>query len=169
MGLRIEPLGKHHDRATFSSGQPDIDDWFQRRAGQDERRNIARVFVAVDDELGLVGFYSLSSFSLAMSDIPADLACKLPRYDTVPAALIGRLARDARVRGRGVGDLLLADAIRRTIGTARSLAIYVIVVDAKNERAVRFYRRYGFRPFPLNPSRLFLLTATAIAALEKSR
>jgi hypothetical protein len=77
--VRIEPLGKQHDRVRFSSGQPDIDDWFRRRAGQDERRNVARVFVAVADGLGVIGFYSLSSYTLALDELPSDLARKLPR------------------------------------------------------------------------------------------
>lgn len=168
MSLRIEPLAKHHDRATFSSGQPDIDDWFRRRAGQDERRNVARVFVVADDELGIVGFYSLSSYTLALDDLPEDLARKLPRYDAIPAARIGRLARDVRVRGQGVGELLLADAVRRILGAARSVAVFAIVVDAKGDPAAAFYRRFGFQPFPLRPRRLFLLTSTALAALDRS-
>lgn len=168
MILRIEPLGKQHDRATFSSGQPDIDDWFRRRASQDERRNVARVFVAVDDDLGVVGFYSLSTYTLALNDLPAELARKLPRYDAIPAARIGRLARDERVRGRGVGELLLADAVRRILGAASSVAVFAIVVDAKNDTAVAFYRRFGFQPFPLQPRRLFLLASTALAALDRS-
>jgi len=166
--VRIEPLGKQHDRAKFSSGQADIDDWFRRRASQDERRDIARVFVALDDELGIVGFYSLSSYSLALDDLPADMARKLPRYDAIPAARIGRLARDGRVRGQGVGELLLADAVRRILGAARSVAVFAIVVDAKDDRAAAFYRRFGFQPFPLQPSRLFLLTSTALAALDRA-
>jgi ribosomal protein S18 acetylase RimI-like enzyme len=167
LGVVIEALGKRHDRAAFSCGEPDLDDWFRRRAGQDERRNLARVFVAVDEELGPIGFYSLNSFTLAIPDFPEEIARKLPRYDAIPAALIGRLARDLRVRGRGVGELLLADAVRRILGAAQSLAIFAIVVDAKDERAFEFYRTFGFEPFPLRPKRLFLLTATAVAGLEK--
>jgi GNAT superfamily N-acetyltransferase len=166
--VRIEPLGKQHDRARFSSGQPDIDDWFRRRASQDERRNVVRVFVAANDELGIIGFYSLSSYTLALEDLPADLARKLPRYDAIPAARIGRLGRDQRVRGQGVGELLLADAVRRILGAARSVAVFAIVVDAKDDTAAAFYRRFGFQPFPLQPSRLFLLTSTALAALDRS-
>jgi ribosomal protein S18 acetylase RimI-like enzyme len=165
--VRIEALGKQHDRATFSSGQPDIDDWFRRRASQDERRNLARVFVATDDELGIIGFYSLSSYTLALDDLPEDLARKLPRYDAMPAARIGRLARAQRVRGQGMGELLLADAVRRILGAARSVAVFAIVVDAKDDTAATFYRRFGFQSFPLQPSRLFLLTSTALAALDR--
>jgi len=166
--VRIDPLGKQHDRATFSSGQPDIDDWFRRRASQDERRNVARVFVAADDELGIIGFYSLSSYTLTLHDLPEDLARKLPRYDAIPAARIGRLGRDQRVRGQGMGELLLADAVRRILGAARSVAVFAIVVDAKDDTAAAFYRRFGFQPFPLHPRRLFLLTSTALAALDRS-
>lgn len=164
MGLVIEPLGKH-DRSKFSCGQPDLDSWFRLRASQDEKRNIARVFVAVDADLGVVGFYSLSSLSLSLENLPEEVARKLPRYDAIPAALIGRLARDERVRGQGVGELLLADAIYRILGAGRSLAVFAIVVDAKDERAVDFYKAFGFRPFPLRPRRLFLLTSTAAAGL----
>ena len=158
MIVGIEPLGKQHNRATFTSGQPAIDDWFRRRASQDERRNVARIFVALDHE-GIVGFYSLSSYTLALDDLPADLARRLPRYDAVPAARIGRLARDERVRGQGVGELLLADAVRRILGAARSVAVFAIVVDAKDDNAVGFYRRFGFQPFPLQPRRLFPSTS----------
>lgn len=165
MGVVIEPLGKQHDRTSFSCGQPELDDWFRRRAGQDEKRNVARVFVAVENELGVVGFYSLSSFTLALEDLPEGIARKLPRYDAIPAALIGRLARDQRARGRGVGELLLADAVRRILGAGRSLAVFAIIVDAKDERGISFYEDFGFRRFPNRPKRLFLLTSTAVTAV----
>ena len=167
MDVVLEPLGKQHDRSKFSCGQAELDDWFWRRAGQDERRNVARVFVAVDSELGVVGFYSLSSFKLEFDDLPEELARKLPRYDGVPAALIGRLARDIRVRGKGVGELLVADAVRRILSAAQSLAVFAIMVDAKDERARAFYEGFGFRRFPLRPNRLFLLASSAATALER--
>ncbi len=166
MVVRIEPLGKHHDRAAFASGEPLLDDWFRQRATQDDKRNVARIFVAVDDE-GIAGFYSLSAFTLSLTDIPEELTRKLPRYDAIPAGLIGRLARDARVRGQGIGALLLADAIKRILGAGRTLAVFAIVVDAKDDRAVAFYKRYGFRSFPLRPKRLFLLASTAATGLQK--
>jgi GNAT superfamily N-acetyltransferase len=160
----IEALGKQHDRAQFSCGNPALDGWFRHRASQDEKRNIARVFVACDDALGILGFYSLSAFTLAIEDVPEVVARKLPRYDVIPAALIGRLARDERARGRGVGELLLADAVRRILTAGRSLAVFAIVVDAKDERGVAFYESFGFQPFPTRPRRLFLPTSTAAQA-----
>lgn len=168
MPFVIEPLGNHHDRTAFSCGQADLDDWFQRRATQDERRNSARVFVASDDSLGVVGFYSLSSFTLTLTDLPDEIARKLPRHAAIPAALIGRLARDLRVRGRGIGELLLADALRRILAAASTLAVFAIVVDAKDATATAFYEGFGFRAFPPRPNRLFLLTSSVAAALANS-
>jgi len=163
----IEPLGKH-DRADFSCGAASPDDWFRQRASQDERRNIARVFVAVNGDGRVVGFYSLSSFTITLTDLPPEQAKRLPRYDAIPAALIGRLARDLKVRGEGVGDLLLADAIRRVLDASRSLAIFAIVVDAIDERAAAFYRDFGFLPFPTRPLRLFMPASDAAEAAARA-
>ena len=163
----IEPLGKH-DRAAFSCGVASLDDWFRLRAGQDEKRNVARVFVAIDDQGGIVGFYSLSSFTLTIADLPPDYAKRLPRYDAIPAALVGRLARDEKVRGEGIGELLLADAVRRVIGAARSLAIFAIVVEATDENAAAFYRDFGFMPFPNRPLRLFMPASEAAEAVSRA-
>jgi len=163
----IEPLGKH-DRAAFSCGVAALDDWFRLRAGQDEKRNVARVFVAIDDQGRIVGFYSLSSFTLAIADLPAEHAKRLPRYDAIPAALIGRVARDENVRGQGVGELLLADAVRRVIGVARSLAVFAIVVEAADEKAAVFYRDFGFVPFPNRPLRLFMPASEAMEAVSRA-
>jgi ribosomal protein S18 acetylase RimI-like enzyme len=168
LAITIEPLGRQHDRAAFSSGQPSLDDWFRRRASQDEKRNVARVFVALDDKRGVIGFYSLSSFTLALDELPEPMARKLPRYDAIPAALIGRLARDEQVRGQGIGELLLADAVRRILGASRSLAVFAIVVDAIDDRAVTFYEKFGFRRFPTRPGRLFLLASTAAEAFVRA-
>lgn len=167
MVFAIVPSQKGHDRKPFGCGEPDLDAWFHHRAFQDSKRNIARIFVAVDEALGVAGFYSLSSFTLSIEDLPEAVGRKLPRYEAIPAALIGRLARDVRVRGQGIGALLLADAVRRTLAASQSLAVFAILVDAKDARASAFYEGFGFRPFPLHPRRLFLLTATAAAAFEK--
>ena len=163
----IEPLGRH-DRTAFSCGVAALDDWFRLRAGQDEKRNVARIFVAIDDQRGIVGFYSLSSFTFTIADLPPEHVKRLPRYDVIPAALIGRLARDERVRGEGVGGLLLADAVRRVIGASRSLAVFAIVVEAMDEKAAAFYRAFGFAPFPNRPLRLFMPASAAAEAISRA-
>jgi len=166
--LSFVPLTREHDRSGFRCGVAELEEWFRRRAGQDVRRNVARVFVALD-ESGIVGFYSLSAFTLSLDEVPEDLAAKLPRYDRIPAALIGRLARDERRRGEGIGELLVADALRRVLSAAEEIAVFAIIVEAKGDAASAFYRTLSFIAFPNDPRRLFMLTSTAAAAAYSAR
>ncbi len=163
--MRFEPLNRRHDRDAFASGVRALDEWFRTRATQDQRRHVAQVFVALDEQ-GIVGFYSLSMFTLVLDSLPEDLARKLPKYDAIPAALIGRLARHQRAKGSGVGGLLVADAVKRVLAAAESVAAYAIVVDAMDDRGRGFYELHGFISLPSRPNRLFLLTETATEALK---
>ena len=159
---RIEALGRHHDRASFSSGVEALDTYIVRQASQDARRNLAAPFVLVAPDGKLAGYYTLSSTSVALADLPAATRRKLPRYPDVPATLLGRLAVDRGYRGRGYGRLLLADAVLR--GLSSEIASFAIIVDAKNDEARRFYLRESFLSFPDQPGRLFLPMA-AVAKL----
>ena len=154
--LVIEPLGPQHDRSVFSCGEPALDNYLRRRASQDARRLVARVFVALGDAPGeIAGYYTLSAASFEKDEMPADLSKRLPHYP-VPAAVVGRLAIDRDHQGRGLGETLLLDAIRRVVRASAAIAVYAVIVDAKNDRARAFYERYGFRPFASLPRRLFL-------------
>ena len=154
--LTVEPLGPHHDRASFSCGEPSLDRYIRRQASQDARRRVARVFVAPGDAPGrIAGYYTLSAASFERDELPAEIAGRLPHYP-VPAAVIGRLAVDLRSQGSGLGEFLLLDAIRRVVRAGDTLGVYAVVVDALDERAGAFYQRYGFMPFPSRPLRLFL-------------
>jgi GNAT superfamily N-acetyltransferase len=103
----------------------------------------------------VLGFYTLRALAIDVSSLPEGPARKLPRHP-VPAALIGRLAVDRSARGQGLGRLLLADAIQRTLGASEQVAIHALVVDAKNEAARRFHRTHDLLPLPDQPMRLFL-------------
>lgn len=154
--LIIEPLGSHHDRTVFSCGEPALDFYLQRQASQDIRRHVAQVFVALGDGPGkIAGYYSLSAASFEKDELPQALAKRLPHYP-VPAAILGRLAVDHACQGRGLGEILLLDAIRRVVRASATLMVYAVIVDAKNDRAVAFYERYGFRAFASEQRRLFL-------------
>jgi GNAT superfamily N-acetyltransferase len=156
----IELLGPHHDRAAFSCGEPVLDVYLQRQASQDIRRRVAQVFVALGDvPRKIAGYYSLSAASFEKDELPPTQAKRLPHYP-VPAAILGRLAVDRDHQGRGLGEILLLDAIHRVVRASATLAVYAIVVDAKNERAVAFHGRYGFRAFASAQRRLFLPLAT---------
>ena len=154
--LTVEPLGAHHDRASFSCGEPSLDRYIRRQARQDARRRVARVFVASGEPPGRVaGYYTLSAASFEKDDLPAEVARRLPHYP-VPAAVIGRLAVDLRSQGSGLGEVLLLDAIRRVVRAGDTIGVYAVVVDALHDRAGAFYERYGFLPFPSRPLRLYL-------------
>ena len=154
--LAIEPLGRQHDRSAFSCGQPALDTYLQRQATQDVRRSVAQIFVALGDTPNrIAGYYSLSAASFEKSELPAQLSKRLPHYP-VPAAVLGRLAVDQAHQGRGLGESLLLDAIRRVVRASETIAVYAIVVDAKNDRAKEFYERYGFVAFAGAPRRLYL-------------
>ena len=108
------------------------------------RRRIASCFVAVDTATDVVaGYYTLSATGVPLADFPADIQKRLPRYPTVPAALVGRLAVDLNYRGRGLGQTLMIDALRRAADTMA----FALVVDAKDSAAAAFYGHFGFIPF----------------------
>ena len=152
----IEPLSRRHDRAAFSSGLPELDHYLTRQAGQDVRRRIARVFVCTaGDADAVLGFYTLSALSIDLTSPPERRSRKLPRHP-VPCALVGRLAIDRSAHGRGLGRMLLADAVVRTVAASDTVAMHALIVDAANADAKRFYERFGFMPLTNDPMRLFL-------------
>lgn len=154
--LVIEPLGRTHDRTAFSCGTCALDTYLKRQAGQDVRRRIARVFVCTaENDDAVLGFYTLSALSIDLRSLPESSRRKLPRHP-IPCALIGRLAVDTSVHGQGVGRMLLADAIKRTVNASATLAIHAMIVDAKDNVAKRFYMNFGFIPLQDDRLRLFL-------------
>ena len=143
--LVIEPLGSVHNRQGFQCGVEALDNYLKKQAKQDVKRRISRVFVATTEvnPENIIGYYTLSTLSIELSHLPADLAHKLPRHP-IPAALIGRLACAIDVKGNGVGKMLLMDALKRTLAVSTEIAIYAMVVDAIDEQAAGFYKQYGF-------------------------
>ena len=162
---RIEALGRQHDRLVFSCGSDPLDQYLRTQAGQDARKGVAAPFVLCEGEShAVLGYYTLSSFAVSTTGLPEDLMRKLPRYPTTPATLIGRLARD--VGEPGMGGLLLADALKRILASASEVASALVVVEAKDLSAVRFYQKFGFILFQDCPRKLFL-PMRAIAAAGK--
>lgn len=162
--FRLEPLESRQDRSGFTCGQEPLDRYFQTQVTQDSRRRMATCFVAVEIETGTIAaFYTLASASIPLTDLPPDIVKKLPRYPSVPAVRIGRLAVDTRFQGSGLGGALLADALQRVLASAP--AAYALLADAKDEAAASFYRHHGFISFVSQPRILFLPVATAQRAL----
>jgi GNAT superfamily N-acetyltransferase len=152
----IRRLDKNHDRSAFDCGQPMLNEWLKDRAGQFDRRNLSRTFVATrPDEVLVVGYYAVSTHRVVYEALPAAEAKGLPRLD-VPVVLIGRLAVDHTVQGQGLGALLLVDALRRSLQISEQIGIRAVEVDALDDAARSFYLKFGFRSLLDDPRHLFL-------------
>ena len=156
--FRLTLLNATHDRAAFNSDSEPLNRYLREQVSQDVRRRVAACFVALADEQRIAGYYTLASASLLLSDLPTSVGKKLPRYPSVPAVRMGRLAVDQAFKGCGLGSALLADALDRA---ARSeIAAYAMMVDAKDNSAAAFYRHHGFIALPDSPRTLFLPLAS---------
>jgi GNAT superfamily N-acetyltransferase len=159
--FRIEPLGSRHDRSRFSSGSAPLDHYFREQASQDVKRRISSCFVAVGVETREVGgYYTLSAASIALAALASEVIKRLPRYPVVPAVLLGRLAVARNCQGKGLGGIVLVDALLRT--ARAELGVFAILVDAKDEAAGRFYQHYGFTALPGAERRLCLPIGLAL-------
>ena len=172
MAIRFEPLSKEHDRAGFRSASEALNKYLRELARKDAERGVGVAFVMIDDgsPKTIIGYYTLSSFSVELTSLPETLQKKLPRYPSVPATMLGRLARDERNPGTGV--TLLMDALVRAYQNSKNVASFAIVADAKDQKAVEFYLRHDFQI--LTPAaegkmaRVFIAMATVAALIERS-
>src|SRR6185437_14708456 len=154
--LIVEPLGSSHDRAAFSCGVSELDNYLKRQASQDHTRNLARTFVLIPTRGSreIMGYYSLSGYSLTFDALPPELSRKLPHSIPLPATLLGRLALREDLRGHGLGRLLLLYAMREVVRATRSVASLGLVVDAMTDELVAYYESNGFVPLMDRPRHL---------------
>ncbi|MBK8122196.1 MAG: GNAT family N-acetyltransferase [Dokdonella sp.] len=157
----LVPLDQAHDRTRFNSGSEALDRYFREQVTQDMRRRVAACFVALDGKQQIAGYYTLASASILLADLPASSGKKLPRYPTVPAVRMGRLAVDQAFKDRGLGGALLADALNRA--THSEIAAHALMVYAKDASAAAFYVHHGFIVLPNSPLTLFMPLATVLA------
>ncbi len=157
--FRIEALASRHERSGFDCGVEPLNRYFRQQVTQDIRRRVTACFVAVASDSGeLAGYYTLASASVDLSELPEDVAKRLPRYPTVPAVRMGRLAIARAFAGQGLGATLLADALARALRA--EIPAFALIVDAKDEQAAAFYRHHGFLALRSDPLALFLPLAT---------
>jgi len=164
--FHVARLDSEHERSTFHSGSEPLDSYFKHQVTQDVRRRVTACYVALTEHRRIAGYYTLASASFLLSDLPMALSKKLPRYPTVPAIRMGRLAVDEEFKGMGLGGALLADALTRSMSS--EIAAYALVVDAKDESAAAFYKHHGLLELPNQSLRLFLpfATVTGMASLK---
>ena len=154
--LHIQALTGSHDRANFDCGNPTLNEWLQSIAGQHQQKGVSKTFVAVLDEAptAILGYYALTVCEVRTVELPKAASKRLPR--ATPGIRLGRLAVDASTQGQGLGKLVLLNAINRSNKVSAEIGVHALFVDAIDENAAAFYRKYGFIPFPDQPLKLFL-------------
>jgi predicted GNAT family N-acyltransferase len=158
MALKISLLdSRTHIRSSFCCGEESLDTYLRNQASQDIKKRVSTVFVLIDDpKMDILGYYTLSSYTVDVGALEESFAKRLPRYPALPATLLGRLAVDNDQKGKRFGELLLIDALQKALDTAMQVASVAVIVKALNEKALSFYIKYGFRQFNQEPMKLYL-------------
>src|SRR5579872_844774 len=169
MDLIIEQLNTTlHDRKTFDCGVQELNIFLKQHANQNQIKNISKTYVSVvavsaDDRKKIYGYYTLSAGHIQCDQLPENIKSKLPKYP-IPIGRIGRLAVDKEYKGQGIGGFLLHDALTNVLNIADKIGIFAVVVDAKNEDAKSFYKKYGFIELQASTLTLFLTIDTIKSA-----
>ena len=140
------PLDRSFDRTTFDCGKPQLNEYLTKYALQNQKKRYAITFVATEgNSKQIAGYYCTSASTIEFTNIPDSLNKKLPRYPA-PVMLIGQLAVDRRMQGKGLCKVLLMHALSRAVRISSELGIFAVRVDAMDLEATNFYRKYGFIP-----------------------
>jgi hypothetical protein len=174
-GLTIEPFDpEKHDRAAFSCGVEQVDNFFRKTANKLAKAGNLRVYVMVSAEADVIGFYAINAHAVDYQELPKTYARSRPRHGSIPAAYISMIDVDQRYSGHGYGGDLLADALGRIAIVSESLGIAVVVLDVLDEgnpdliaRRKKLYEGCGFIAFTSDPLRMFLPLATIRKTLDE--
>jgi ribosomal protein S18 acetylase RimI-like enzyme len=170
MDLIIEQLNTRlHDRKFFDCGVAELNNFLKQHANQNQSKNISQTYVAVvavsaDIHKKIYGYYTLSAGHIECDQLPESSKSKLPKYP-IPIARIGRLAVDKNYKGQGIGGFLLHDALTNVLNIADKMGVFSVVVDAKNDDAKSFYKKYGFTELQESKLTLFLPISTIKSAI----
>ena len=168
---REEPIGRSHDRKAFDCGTPELNGYLRRHARQNHEGGGAKTFVAVAPAAPqtVLGYYSISPASIAFAKVPATLTRGLGRYE-VAVYRLARLAVSLPVQGQGLGGDLLLAAGTRALAVAAQVGGVALAIDAKDEKAARWYERFGAMPLlDSNPLSLILPLTTIMDALDAAQ
>ncbi len=161
---RFERLSSEHPTPSFGCGNDHLDSWLRTAAETADRAGTARVYVWLDDQHPVIGYFAILPHSIRREDVPSSLGRGAP--DAIPGFLLARLALSEDLHGDGLGGELLAGALETTLAAIRVGGGRLIVVDAVDDRAHGFYTHFGFRAVPANPNRLVMKASTAAASLS---
>jgi predicted N-acetyltransferase YhbS len=162
--VEIVAFSREFDRSRFRCGKPDLDDWLKTKAGQQDRTNNTRTFLAVEESSRVIGYYATTAYRLGL-DEAAQMYGLGKRAYPIPAVLLARLAVDEEYQGKGVGESLLVHALTEIARASRSVGFEVVVVHAIDRDAVTFYARSGFTRFEDHELHLFMPVKNLLATL----
>ena len=165
-GFRLERLRREHPRSRFRSGDQKVDQWLATKAWQHQEKHLSVTKVLLEDSGVIAGYYTLATGQVDFGDLPAEAAKRLPRR-ALPVAVLAWLGVSADHQGKGLGRLLLAQALRDCYEAGETFAFVAIVLDCTSDRALSFYQHWDFEPLPGHPYRLFL-SAKRLKAMMKT-
>jgi GNAT superfamily N-acetyltransferase len=153
--LHIEKLHRTHNVEQFTCGQPELDRFLIRHALQAQQSNSSQTYVAVSGD-EVVGFYTIVAGEVQHAQAPERIVKGMSRHP-IPLLVLARFAVHVNAQGRGIGSGLLLDALGRTLQVADVIGVRALAVHAKDDRAVAFYRHFGFAPSPTDTRHLFMI------------
>jgi predicted GNAT family N-acyltransferase len=158
MALQIELFdSRRHIRTNLYCGKSSSDEYIRERASQDLKKRVSTVFVLIDaPETNVLAYYTLSSYTVNITALDESFVKRLPRYPLLPATLLGRLAVDSDQKGKRFGQLLLLDALKKSLDTSKKVASVAVIAEALDEQASDFYLKYGFQQFVHETMKLYL-------------
>lgn len=144
-----EPLNSNHKKPEFDCENEQLNHYLHKQAKQDVKRKLAACFILADSENNISGFYTLSNAGISRELIPENIKKRLPlTYSVIPVTLLGRLAVSEKMKGKGIGKLLLIDALKRSNKVSGFVGSMAVVVDPIDESAEKFYLKYQFVKLP---------------------
>lgn len=148
--MKIEILDKKHKREEFDCGNDQLNNYLKHQAGQDMKRKLSACFVLNESSSNqILGYYTLSNNSISLNSFTEEIQKKLPKsYKSIPTTLLGRLAIDKKQHGRGLGKILLVDALKRSHELSKEIGSFAVVVDPIDYDAEMFYKKYDFIKLP---------------------
>ncbi len=168
--MTTEPLDlKRHSVERFACGRQSLDRWLREYAGQGQRRDTSRTFVASHADGAVVGYYTLVAGQVEQDQATSGVRAGTSKHFPIPICLVARLAVDRSSQGRGIGAGLLLDALRRAVGAAELVGIRAVVVHALDDEAARFYEHFSFAPLGDEPRTLMVPLAAVRAVLGNAR
>ena len=160
MKLKIEKLENIHIKEDFSCGYDLLDNYLKRQVNQDIKRKLSSCTVLVDEKNVVKGYFTLSANSIRRQELPDELTKKLPpSYSDLPVILLGRIAIDKSIQGNGFGEILLYNALKKCLDLSNQLGILAVIVDPIDDKAINFYKSYGFIELPTS-DKMFLSMKT---------